>query len=209
MRILIADDHSVVRKGLVQIISEIDDISEIDEAKDGYEALSKVKENDYDLLVLDISMPNKNGLDVLKDLKNLKLKLPVLVLSTYPEELFAVRAFKSGASGYLNKNSAPEELSNAIKIVMSGAKYISKALAEKIASNMGDDANKLPHEKLSDRELNIFRLIAEGRTPTEIANELSLSKKTVSAHKSNILVKMNLKSAADITIYAMNNNLFT
>ena len=209
MRILIADDHSVVRKGLVQIIGDMDEISKIDEAKDGYETLSKVKENDYDLLVLDISMPNKNGLDVLKDLKNLKSKLPVLVLSTYPEELFAVRAFKSGASGYLNKNSAPEELSNAIEIVMSGAKYISKALAEKIASNMGDDGNKLPHEKLSDRELNIFRLIAEGRTPTEIANELSLSKKTVSAHKSNILVKMNLKNAADITIYAMNNNLFT
>lgn len=208
MRILIADDHSVVRKGLVQIISEMDEISKIDEAKDGYEALSKVKENDYDLLVLDISMPNKNGLDVLKDLRNLHSKLPILVLSTYPEELFAVRSFKSGASGYLNKNSAPEELSNAMKIVMSGAKYISKTLAEKIASNIGEDENKLPHEKLSDRELNIFRLIAEGRTPTEIAKELSLSKKTVSAHKSNILSKMDLKNTADITIYAMNNNLF-
>ena len=208
MRILIADDHSIVRKGLIQIISEMENIAVVDEASNGHEAIEKIQKFKYDILVLDISMPDKNGLDVLKDLKISDPKLPVLVLSTYPEELFAVRSFKSGASGYLNKNTAPDELGNAIKTVVRGNKYISKTLTQYLASNLGEKENQLPHEKLSDREFDIFRLLSEGRTTAEIANELSLSKKTVSTHKTNLLAKMNLKCTAGIVIYAINNNLF-
>ncbi len=207
MKILVADDHSVVRKGLIQIINEMDEVSSIDEAENGFEVLEKTKSTDYDLLVLDLSMPDKNGLDVLKDLKIQKPKLRTLVLSTYPEELFAIRSFKAGASGYLNKNSAPDELEKAIRKVSSGGKYVSESLTASMAEHFGGAFNQLPHQRLTDRELQVFQMIAEGKPTSQISKDLSLSGKTISSHKTNILEKMDLKSSADIVQYAILNKL--
>ncbi len=207
MKILVADDHSVVRKGLIQIINEMSDVSTIDEAVNGFEVLEKTKLRNYDLLVLDLSMPDKNGFDVLKDLKIQKPNLPVLVLSTYPEELFAIRSFKAGALGYLNKNSAPDELVKAIRKVSSGGKYISESLKDNLAEHFGEEINQLPHERLTDREIQVFQMIAEGKSSLQISQDLSLSSKTISTHKSNILEKMDLTNTAQIVIYAIQNNL--
>jgi DNA-binding NarL/FixJ family response regulator len=207
MKILVADDHSVVRKGLIQIMNEMDDISSIDEAVNGFEVLEKTRLTDYDLLVLDLSMPDKNGLDVLKDLKIQKPYLRTLVLSTYPEELFAIRSFRAGASGYLNKNSAPDELEKAIRKVIGGGRYVSESLADSMVEHFGREFNQLPHQKLSDRELQVFQMIAEGKQTSQISKDLSLSRKTISSHKTNILEKMNLKSSADIVQYAIRNKL--
>lgn len=207
MKVLVADDHSVVRKGLIMIVKEMPEVVHVDEAKNGFEALSMVESNNYDALILDISMPDKNGLDVLSDLKISNPDLPVLVLSTYPEELYAVRAFKAGASGYLNKNAASDELAIAIRKVASGRKYISSTLAEQLALSIGSDSKKLPHERLSDREFQVFRLVAEGKTLNQIAESLFLSSKTISTYKTRILEKMNLNTSAEITRYAINNKL--
>ncbi len=209
IRLLIADDHAVVRKGMKQILADTRDIVVADEAGNGREALEKIRKNDYDMVLLDISMPGRDGLEVLKELKNLKPKLPVLMLSMYPEEQYAVRSLRSGASGYLTKDSAPDELISAIRKVSAGGKYVSASLAEKLALKLGADLEKPFHETLSDREYQVMCMIASGKTVKEIGEELSLSVKTVSTYRARILMKMRLKSNADLTRYAIDNKLVT
>jgi two-component system, NarL family, invasion response regulator UvrY len=207
IRLLIGDDHAVVRKGMKQILAETKDIVVADEAGNGREVLEKVRKNDFDMVLLDISMPGRDGLEVLKELKNLKPKLPVLMLSMYPEEQYAVRSLRSGASGYLTKDSAPDELISAIRKVSSGGKYVSSSLAEKLAHKLGADAEKPLHEALSDREYQVMCMIASGKTVKEMGEELSLSVKTVSTYRSRILNKMRLKGNAELTRYAIDNKL--
>lgn len=207
VRILIADDHPIYRKGLLQILMEVPGMFSVDEAGSGEEALAKVWENDYDLVLLDISMPGRGGLDALKTLKNHSPKLPVLVLSMHPEDQYAVRALRAGASGYLNKECAWHELVIAIRKVLEGGKYVSAALAESLASNLGANAGKPLQEVLSDREYQVFRMIASGKTVGEIAEELTLSVKTVSTHRVRILEKMQLKNNAELIHFAATNGL--
>lgn len=206
--ILIADDHPVVRRGLKQTIAELPETVTVDEAVDGSEALSKVRKGNYDLVILDIAMPDKNGIEVLEQIKYEKPDLPVLMLSMYPEEQFAVRALKTGASGYLTKESAPNELVSAIQKVLSGGKYISSSLAEHLASLL-QQSERLPHEVLSNREYQILCLIASGKTVSEIAKELFLSIKTVSTYRSRILKKMGMKNNIELASYAIKHNLVT
>lgn len=207
IRILIADDHPVIRKGLVQIIEDATGLIIEDEASNGYEVLEKIRTNNFDVIILDISMPGLNGLEVLKQIKIIKSNLPVLILSMYPEEQYAIRALKAGASGYLTKESAPEELVKAILKITNGGKYISSSLAEILAFDFLGEKNKMAHELLSDREFQVMSMIASGKTVSEIADELSLSVKTVSTYRSRILSKMNLNNNAELTHYAFENNL--
>ena len=207
IRILIADDHPIVRQGFKQVLSETADLVVADEAGNGREVLALVARRDYDVILLDISMPEKNGLEVLKELKAVNPRIPVLILSIYPEEQYAIRALKAGASGYLTKASAPDELISAIRKVSRGGKYISSSLAEKLAYEVGGDAGKAPHETLSDREYQILLLIASGKTVSDIAGEMCLSVKTVSTYRSRILEKMKLKNNAELTTYAIRNKL--
>ncbi len=206
MRILIADDHAVVREGLKQILTVVSGVTEIDGVADGNELMEKIKEKDYDVIILDISMPGKSGLEVLKELKTVKPKLPVLILSIYPEEQYAVRVLKAGASGYITKDSASEELVNAVEKIYLGQKYITPSLAEKLA-DFSWEGDKPPHDKLSDREFEVFKMIAAGKTVKEISEKLFISVKTVSTYKTRIYEKMNLESRADITSYAIKNSL--
>lgn len=207
LKILIADDHTIVRKGLVQILADSPDPIQVDEASDGEEALAKACAGDYDLVLLDISMPGKGGLDVLKELKDRRARLPVLILSMHPEEQYAVRALRSGASGYLTKGSAADELLNAIRKVLSGGRYVSSSLAERLADSLGDNAERPLHESLSNREYQVLRLIGSGKTTTEIAAEVSLSVKTISTFRTRILSKMRMKNNAELARYAIHNNL--
>jgi len=207
IKLLVADDHAIVRKGIEQIIAETTDIVVSDEARNGQEVMAKAAKNVYDLVLLDIAMPGRDGLEVLKELKKQRPKLAVLMLSMYPEEQYAIRALRSGASGYLTKESAPDELIAAIRKVSSGGKYISSSLAEKIVHKMGHDADTPIHEQLSDREYEIFIKLASGKTLTEIADELALSVKTISTYRARLLVKMNMRSNAEITKYAIENKL--
>jgi DNA-binding NarL/FixJ family response regulator len=207
INILIADDHTIVRKGLKQILAETPDMVVADEASNGYEVLEKVKKNDFDVLLLDISMPGKSGLDILKELKAEKPKLPVLVLSMYPEEQYAIRVLRAGASGYLTKESAPEELVVAMRKVAQGKKYVSPSLAEKLAFDLEMDTTKPPHEMLSDREYQVLCMIASGKTVGEIAENLLLSAKTISTYRARILEKMKMKNNAELTHYAIQNRL--
>ncbi len=207
IRILIADDHAIVRRGLKQILSDIPEVEAIDEASNGQEALAKLGKSNYNLVLLDISMPGRSGLDVLKQIKAERPGQQVLMLSMHPEEQYAVRALKAGASGYISKESAPEELIIAAKKILSGGRYVSASLAERFASELNRGIEKAPHETLSDRELEIMLMIASGRTVKEIGNELALSIKTVSTYRSRILAKMNLKNNAEITRYAIENGL--
>jgi len=207
IKILIADDHSVVRAGLRQILSGVPDMTIVDEAGSAYEAIDKIRKNDYSVIVLDISMPGKSGLDALKEIKNEYPSLHVLMLSMYPEDQYAIRVLRSGASGYMTKDSAPEELVTAIRTVAAGRKYISPLLAEKLAFNLDEDTKKEPHEMLSDREYQVLCMIASGKTASEIADQLSLSVKTISTYRSRILEKMNLKNNAELTNYAIKNSL--
>lgn len=206
IRIIIADDHAVVRKGLKQIFDETLDLVVTDEANSGIELLDKIRKNDYDVVILDISMPGKDGLDTLKELKGIKPDLPVLIFTIYPEEQYAVRVLKAGASGYINKESEPELLIEAIRKVSHGRKYISPYLAELLASNL--DTGEAPlHEQLSDREYQVMCMIASGKTATDIAKELSLSINTISTYRIRILEKMGMKNNAEITHYALKNRL--
>ncbi|MDH4231468.1 MAG: response regulator transcription factor [Nitrospirota bacterium] len=205
--ILIADDHSVVRAGLKQILSDIPGMTVVDEASSGVEVLDKIRKKDYSVVVLDIAMPGKNGLDVLKEIKSERPGLPVLMLSMYPEDQYAIRVLKSGAAGYLTKESAPEELITALRTVAKGKKYISPSIAEKLAFNLDFDRKREPHELLSDREYQVLCLIAEGKTVTQIADELFLSVKTVSTYRGRILEKMELKNNSELTSYAIKNRL--
>jgi len=207
IKILIADDHAIVREGLKQILSESPDLVVVAEASSGQEVLEKISKNDLDLVVLDIAMPGRGGLDILKEIKTQKPRLPVLMLSMYPEEQYAIRVLKSGASGYLTKESAPSELVMAIRQISQGKKYISPSLAEKLAIDLELSPDKLPHEILSDREYQVMCMIASGKTLKEIADGLSLSIKTISTYRSRILEKMNMKTNAELTHYAIKSNL--
>jgi len=207
IRVLIADDHPIYRKGLLQILMEVPGMFAVDEAESGEEALAKVWDNDYDLVLLDISMPGRGGLDALKVLKSHHPKLPVLILSMHPEEQYAVRALRAGASGYLNKECAWDELVNAIKKVLEGGKYVSSVLAEKLAANLYGNTDKPLQEILSDREYQVFLMIASGKTVSAIAEELSLSVKTVSTHRVRILGKMKLENNTELIHYAITNKL--
>jgi two-component system, NarL family, invasion response regulator UvrY len=207
IRILIADDHPIVRAGFKQVLSETPDMVVADEAGNGQEVLAYLKKKKYDVVLLDISMPGKNGLEILKDLKGDFPKLPVLILSIYPEEQYAIRALRAGASGYLTKASAPNELISAIRKISKGGRYISTSLAEKLANFLDADMTKLPHENLSDREHQVMLLLASGKTVSEIAENLNLSVKTISTYRSHILEKMKMKNNAEITLYAVQNKL--
>lgn len=207
IKILVADDHPIVRQGLIRIIADSPDMVVAGEASNGREVLEKVWKNDYDVVLMDLSMPVMNGLDALKQLKGQKPELVVLVLSINPEEQYAVRVFKAGASGYITKDNAPEELITAIRAVSSGRKYVSSSLAQKLASELGTAAEKPLYEILSDREYSVLRLIAAGRTKMGIAGELALSPKTISTYRSRILNKLGLKTDAELVRYAIDNQL--
>jgi two-component system invasion response regulator UvrY len=207
LRVLIADDHPVFRRGLKQIIDDTSDMFVAGEATDGREALHEATTSDYDIVLLDISMPFKNGLDVLSELKAARPALPVLILSMHPEAQFAVRALKTGASGYLTKESAPEEMLSAIRKVSKGGKYVSASLAETLASMLSDDDKRPPHETLSNREYQVTLLIASGKSVSEIAQELSISVKTVSTYRARILQKLRMTNNAEIIRYATKNEL--
>ncbi len=207
IKILIADDHPVVRKGLREIIEETPDMRVSGEASKGSEVLEKVSRQDFDAVLLDISMPGRSGLDVLKDIKKLRPKLAVLVLSIHPEEQYAVQAFRAGASGYLTKESAPDELLIALRKVSAGGKYVSSSLAEKLAYALETDRENPPHETLSTRENEVMLKIASGKTVTEIAKELFLSPKTISTYRTRILDKMGMKNNVELIRYAIKNHL--
>ena len=207
IRALIADDHAVVRQGLKQILGDTPEMVVAGEATNGQEVLDRVRAETWDVVVLDISMPDRSGLDVLKQLRSERPKLPVLVLSMHSEDQYAMRVLKAGASGYLTKDTAPDELVKAIRKVVSGGRYVSSFLAEKLAFEIGTDSSRLPHETLSDREFQVLRLIAAGKSVTEIAAELYLSVKTVSTYRARMLEKMNLETSAQLMHYAMQNHL--
>lgn len=207
IKLLIGDDHTVVRRGLKQIIEEQPDMKVEGEAGSAAEVLDLVRKQGFDLLVLDITMPGKSGLDVLKEIKQEKPKLPVLILSMHPEDQYAVRVLKAGAAGYLTKESAPEQLVEAVRKIVSGGRYISPSLAEKLALELQIPSDKAPHELLSDREYEVLCLIASGKTVMEIAKQLALSVKTISTYRSRILEKMNMKTNAELTHYAIQSHL--
>ena len=207
MRILVVDDHEVVRKGLMKVLVETLQPVKVDEAKNGQDALGKVLKSEYDLVLLDIKMPGKSGLDVLKEIKQHRPKLPVMILSMHPEEQFAIRAMRAGASGYLTKECAGDELVLAIRKALKGEKYISDSLAQILAGELDSDSEKLPHENLSDREFQVMVMIASGKPVGAIARELNLSVKTISSYRTNILLKTRMKNNAEITHYAIQNKL--
>lgn len=207
IKILVADDHAIVREGLKQIVADTSDMVVAGEAVDGPEVLALVRKEAWDLILLDISMPGRGGIDILKELKIENPKLPVLVLSMHPEEQYAIRALKAGADGYLTKESAPEELIEAIRKVSRGSKYISATLAESLASRVGTNPEKPLQETLSDREYQVMLMIASGKTVTEIASELSLSVKTISTNRVRALRKMGMKTNAELTYYAIKHGL--
>ncbi len=206
-KVLIVDDHSIVREGLKQIISEISDIVVTGEAGNGQEALEMVWKHSYDVILLDISMPGRSGLDILKQIKSEKPAIHVLILSVFPEEQYAIRALKAGASGYLTKESTPKELVNAIRKVSGGKKYVSSSLAERLASHLEVKAEDALHVSLSDREYEVLCMIASGKQVTEIAETLLLSVKTVSTYRTRLLEKMGMKNNAQLTHYAISNKL--
>lgn len=207
IRVLIADDHAIVRQGLRQILSDTPDLTVAGEAENGVQAVQMVRAGDWDVVLMDVSMPDRNGIDALKLIKKEFPRLPVLILSMYPEEQYAIRALKAGAAGYLTKQSAPELLVTAIRQVASGKKYVSPSLAEELANAIGDDSERPPHEKLSDREYQTLCMIASGKTPTEIAEALNLSVKTVSVYRARLLEKMNLRNNAELTHYGLKHGL--
>ena len=207
MRILIADDHAVVRTGLIQIISEIPEIAILDEAVDGEQVLQMIDKNDYDLVILDISMPKRSGLEVLTHLRKTFPKLPILILSVYPENQYAKRVIQAGASGFIAKHSEPAELKEAILKTANGGKYISKELAEHLAYEFFEPRVENLHEMLSLREFEVMRLIASGKSVSQIADEIFLSVKTISTYRSRIIQKTKLKNNAEITRYCIINKL--
>ena len=207
LQILVADDHAVVREGVKQILADVNDMVVKGEAKDGPETLEKAMRNNYDVILLDISMPGRNGLEILKEIKAHLPKIPVLILSMHPEEQYAVRALRAGAAGYLTKASAPQELIGAIRKASRGGKYVTASLAEKLAFELDADTEKPPHETLSNREYQVMLMLASGKTVGEIAEELCLSAKTISTYRTRIMEKMGMKKNAELTLYAVKNNL--
>jgi two-component system, NarL family, invasion response regulator UvrY len=206
-RIIIADDHPVVLKGLKEIMQEGFDQVEVDEAGRGYELINKIQASDYDLVLLDISLPDINGIEVLKELKRIKPKLPVLIVSMYPEEQYALRALKAGARGYLIKQSAPGELILAVRKILSGKKYVSPAFAEQLVLDFESDIEKPAHEKLSNREFQIMRMFGSGKTMKEIAEELHLSINSIRTYRARILEKIGIKKTNELIHYAVTHGL--
>ena len=207
IKVLIADDHALIRKGLKQLLDDTDDMRVIGEAENGMQAIRMAEETAYDVVLLDISMPDKHGVEVLKQLKANKPQLPVLMLSMHPEEQYALRSMKAGAAGYLNKQSAPLQLVNAIRQVASGKKYISTELAEQLANGLSQGYQELLHQTLSNREYQTLCLMASGKKLSEMADIMSLSPKTVSVYRSRLLEKMKLKNNAEAIHYAISNHL--
>ena len=208
IKVLLVDDHAIVREGIRRIIDDTAGITISAEASTGQEALYLIGKKKYDLVILDISMPGKNGLQTLKEIKKYDIKLPVLMLSMHAEEQYAMRAIKAGASGYLTKESASEELVSAILKTYDGRKYISQGVAELLVTDIYHNEDKQPHEYLSDREFEIFKLIVHGDSAKIIAENLSISDKTVSTYRSRILKKMNMKNTAALIYYAIENNIY-
>jgi two-component system invasion response regulator UvrY len=207
IRILIADDHAVVRRGLKEIlVRELED-SVCDEAENVEQAITKVRGQDWELVILDIAMPGRSGLDVLRDIKQERRELPVLIFSMHAEDQYARRVLKAGARGFMNKESPPEELVKAIKRILSGGRYVSPALAERLAWDLSDDTWRPVHEALSDREFEVLRMIASGKTVSQIAEELHLSVATVSTYRARILEKMRMTNTAELIRYALHNQL--
>jgi DNA-binding NarL/FixJ family response regulator len=210
IRVLVADDHSIVREGLKRILASQEDIALAGEAVDGHEVIARVREGGFDVLVLDMSMPGKSGVELIKQVKGESPRLPVLVLTMHEEGQYAVRAIRAGASGYLTKESAPSQLVDAIRRVASGRVFISAAVAEQLALEAmpaGASTREEPHRSLSDREFEVFRMLVAGTSVSEIARRLHLSVKTVSTHKTNLLAKMKMGSVAELVRYAMEHRL--
>ncbi|MCK8603649.1 response regulator [Desulfoferrobacter suflitae] len=207
LRLLVADDHAIVRQGLKMILSEEFSPLVFGEARNGQELLAQLGKGQWDIVVLDITMPGRSGLDVLKEVKQQYPKLPILVLSMHPEDQFAVRVLKAGASGYLTKENVPEEVVKAIRKVIGGGRYVSASLAEKLAFDLRSDAERPLHEALSDREYQVMCMIASGKTVKEIAEQLVLSIKTISTYRVRILEKLNMRTNAELTHYAVKNRL--
>jgi two-component system, NarL family, invasion response regulator UvrY len=207
IHILIADDHAILRRGLKEILmGELED-AVFHEAGSAQHVLDQIEIHACDLLILDITMPGRSGLDLLRDLQQLRPELPVLVLSMHPENQYAKRVFRAGAAGYMNKETAPKELVKAVRKVLAGGRYVSAELAEKLAADLSANAARLPHERLSDREFEVVRMIASGKTVSQIAEELHLSVTTVSTYRARILEKMGMANNAELMRYAMDNRL--
>ena len=207
IRVLIADDHAVVREGLKQIVTESADMTIAGEASNGHEVLDLARTRDCDVVLLDLAMPGKDGFDTLKELKLLRPEVPVMILSVYPEDQYAVRLLRSGAAGYLTKESAPEELVAAIRKVSRGGRYVSPSLGEQLALLLDSGGDRPPHERLSDREFRVMTMLASGKTVTEVADDLCLSVKTISTYRSRALVKMNMRNNAEFSFYAVRHGL--
>jgi DNA-binding NarL/FixJ family response regulator len=205
--VLVADDHAIIRDGLKKILADTDDLVVAGEASNGHTVLEQVKQRDWDLLVLDLSMPGRHGLELIKLLKSERPKLPILIFSMHQEEQFAVRAFRAGASGYLSKEGDSDLILPAMRKVAAGGTYISPKVAELLATDISPNSQALPHTLLSDREYEVFSRILKGVSLTEIAAKLSLSIKTVSTHKSHILIKMGMTSQVDLVRYAIEHHL--
>lgn len=207
IEVIIADDHAIVREGLKQILADTPDIIVRGEADCGLSAIKMCREYAFDLLLLDISLPDKNGIEVLKQIRKERPDTAVVMLSMHPEDQYAIRSLKAGAAGYVNKQSAPKELVNAIRLVAQGLKYISPSVAQQLANYLDDEHPINAHEALSDREYQTMTLIASGKAVSDIARELSLSVKTISEYRSRLLAKMKLKNNAELTHYAIKNQL--
>jgi len=207
MRILVCDDHPIVRKGLREILEQEDAPVTVAEAASAQEALELARKKAWDTVVLDITMPGRSGLELLKDLKRERPNVPVLVLSVHPAEQYAIRVLRAGASGYLTKESAPEELLTAVRRIVRGGRYVSPSVGETLVADLGRPAEDLPHHGLSDREFEIMRLLASGKRASEIGRELNLSVKTVSTYRARVLQKLNLRTTAEIMRYAMSHGL--
>lgn len=203
-KFLIADDHAIVRKGLVQILREEFSKAEITEVASSSQVMDEVDRQSWDVILLDISMPGRNGIETLKQIRTNGVRTPILMLSMHPEDQYALRALKAGASGFLNKETAPEELLAAVRLLLSGRKYITPSVAEKLTETISE---KNAHELLSDREMQVLQRIASGKTVSEIAVEIALSVNTISTYRTRILEKLNLNNNAELTRYALDNNL--
>lgn len=207
VNILIGDDHAIVREGMMRLLKEEFEAINFTEARTGSEVLEKARDHKWSVIIMDITMPGRSGLEILKQLKSEGIEAPVLVLSMYPEDQYAVRVMRAGAAGYLTKDTASEELVNAVKKVLSGRKYISESLAEKLAEDLNGKGDRAIHELMSDREYQVMCLIASGKTVSEIAEELSLSVPTISTYRARILEKLHMKTNAEITRFAIESGL--
>jgi two-component system invasion response regulator UvrY len=207
IRVLISDDHAILRRGLKEILTRGLHDAVCGEAENAHQVLAQVQSHDWDLVILDVSMPGPSGIDVLRDLKRMQPKLPVLVLSMHPEDQYGKRVLKAGASGYMNKDVAPDELIKAVHKVLAGGRYVSPALAEKLAAELGSESGRPAHEALSDREFEVLRMIASGKMVSAIADELHLSVTTISTYRARILEKLNMTTTAELMQYGLRNHL--